>query len=228
MSAKSTIKNRSAFPLILLFATATMLAGCGSTENYYLDPEYQDQKSTSPVLVIPVQKDWFTDLYQHPFGYLKGKDKQAFNSLIKPLISEHTGSMITVIASGEYMDEEKFKVTTLPIGNIQHDVIVPSEQAEFQTPDSNPRFVLLLDQFYFRKLNQSSSSSGYAGHGGGEGHQRLYFRTLYVYWDTVRKKPVAWGSSEDSISYSDKLSFPDYSELLSKVMKKIVDRGPVL
>jgi len=223
-----TIKSRSAYSMILLFFAVAVFSGCGSTENFYLDPEYQDQKSTSPVLVIPVQKDWFTDLYQHPFGYLKGKDEQAFNSLIKPLFSEHTGSMITVIASGENMDEEKFKVTTLPIGNIQHNVIVPTEQAEFQTPDSNPRFVLLLDQFYFRKLKQSTSSSGYAGHEGGEGQQRLYFRTLYVYWDTVRKKPVAWGSSEDSISYSDNLSFPDYSELLSRVLKKIVDRGPVI
>lgn len=138
-------------------------------------------------------------------------------------------SSIQLFDTEKSLDGRLFSPVSLTSGKDSIQVMLPTDDAQLTLPEYQPRMVLILDQFYYRKKRETVGGSSYAGH---EATTRnfLYFETKYTYWDTETDKPIAWGSSAASkiIPSDEALSYPDYLEVLSKAVKKIVDQGPLL
>lgn len=210
------------FSLLVTF----ILASCSSSKNYYLQPDFKEKKVNSSVLVLPVWRSWFTSFPQHTFGSLTNTGKKVFESSLEPLFSRYTGNSAQTFISAPESDSTNFKISKLAIKGISIDVIIPKENAQINTQNSSTRFVVLLDQFYFRELEKKAMSSTYAGQETGP-QEVLYFETNYAYWDTENKKIVAWGKASKSELISKAPTESDYSNLLSKAFKEIVNQGPV-
>lgn len=215
--------------LFFLSLFICLLSSCSSTQKYYLEPEFQQNKISSTVLVVPIQRIWFTDNFSHPFGNLSGPGKNAFYSFLEDLMDDRLRSSIQLLDTEKPLDGKLFSPVSLTSGKDSMQVMLPTDDSQFTMPGYQPRMVLLLDQFYYRKKKETAGGSSYAGH---ESTTRnlLYFETKYTYWDTEADKPIAWGSSAASkiVSADEALSYPDYLEVLSKAVKKIVDQGPLL
>lgn len=211
---------------VTIVITVLFISSCSSTQNYYLDPAYQKEKSSESVLVVPVQKKWFQNAFHHNFGHLSGRDQSMFYAMISPLFNEYAATTINIVSFEQEIDESNFTFNRFPVREHVTDFVVPKEDARFPKATGNYRFVLLLDEYFFSKRTKKSSTSTYAGHRGED--QLLYiFQTKYLYWDTKRKEAVAWGVVQSDLPYKDNLGFPDYSQLLSRAIGQIIQNGPV-
>lgn len=208
--------------LIAVLLTA-VIAGCSSSKNYYLEPEYQENKVNSSVTVLPVWRSWFGNFPYYNFGSLSGTGKNVFSSSIQSLFSEYLSSNVEAISSPSQIDTTNFTVANINREDQSFSIITPKDNARV----SSTRFILLLDQFYFRQKSElSANASSYAGHEGSE-QKSLYFVTKYAYWDTETNKLVGWGTSQASKQISDKPKYSDYAEVLSQAVREIAAQGPV-
>ncbi len=209
--------------LLLAILFGVMLAGCSSSKNYYLEPEYQENKVNSSVTVIPVTRAFFTNFPYYSFGSLSGTGQSVFNSSLQPLFAQYAASSVETISSSAQIDTTNFTLTNLGDEEEMFEIIAPKENSKV----SSSRFVLLLDKFYFRqKVEQSPNSSGYAGHEGSE-QRMLYFVTKYAYWDTQNNKIVGWGEASTRTQISTEPEVSDYSQILSQAVQQIVKQGPI-
>lgn len=214
------VKKNHLFIAVLF---AVVLAGCSSSKNYYLEPEYQEEKVNSSVTVLPVWRSWFGNFPYYNFGSLSGTGKNVFDSSIQPMFSEYLSSNVEAISSSSQIDTTNFTITNVNHEDQSFSIITPKENAKV----SSSRFILLLDQFYFRQKSELSvNANSYAGHEGSE-QIMLYFVTNYAYWDTETNKIVGWGTTNASTQISEQPEVSDYSEVLSKTVQKIASQGPV-
>lgn len=214
------VKKNYLFVTVLI---AVVLAGCSSSKNYYLEPEYQENKVNSSVTVLPVWRSWFGNFPYYNFGSLSGTGKNVFDSSLQPLFSEYLSSNVEAISSPGQIDTTNFTIANVNHEDQSFSIITPKENAKV----SSSRFVLLLDQFYFRQKSElSTNASSYAGHEGSV-KRMLYFVTKYAYWDTQTNKIVGWGTSNASTQISEKPEVSDYAEVLSEAVQKIAKQGPI-
>ncbi|MDZ7772152.1 MAG: hypothetical protein U5K31_05340 [Balneolaceae bacterium] len=68
--------HRNLLPALLM--AATLLAGCSSSGNYYLAPDYQENKVNEEVLILPVKQEIFARYFQHTFGFLSSTQEEIF------------------------------------------------------------------------------------------------------------------------------------------------------
>lgn len=211
--------------LVILFTA------CSTTKEYYLDPEFEQEKVSSSILIVPVQESWFEEKenLSHTFGKLSGTAEKTFYTSLEKLMSQKLRSKIKMAGSDQTFKGDLFKSTILNSGNNSLQVMLPLDDKQFDLTGYEPEIVLLLDQFYYFKREQEVGGLGYAGHES-KSQNLLYFETKYMYWNTENSKPVAWGSSYASkkISGNQVLGLSDYREVLSKAMDKLIKQGPVL
>ncbi|MDX1671929.1 MAG: hypothetical protein R3211_06280 [Balneolaceae bacterium] len=206
-----------------------LLAGCSTTRNYYIEPEYQKSKIRSSVLVLPIQREWFEDNYMHTFGSLSGNQKTAFYSSLRHLFSEQINSELYAVDPSKNFPDSLFMSTTLSTGASQFEAMVPRKNVKLEFEGVMPRIVLVLDQYFYREKSELSGGSSYAGHEA-EVKNFLYFETKYVYWDTEKGVPLAWGVSDAHIEMpaGESIGFQDYLAVLSKAVDKVAKQGPIL
>ena len=215
--------------LFLIAIFTILFSACSSTKEYYIEPEFQKEKISSSVLIVPVQQKWFEANFSHAFGQLSGTGKTTFYSSLENLMSEKLRSRIKMVGSDQSFNGNLFRSTTLDSKSGEFQVMLPVDDKQFDLPEYKPGIVLILDQYYYYKKKKNFGGTGYAGHET-TAQNVLYFETKYIYWDTSAGKPVAWGSSYASKSISDKQvpGQDDYREVLSKVFDKVVKQGPLL
>lgn len=212
------------FAFILLLIT-----GCATSKDYYIEPELENSKKTSSILVVPIQQSWFENNYSHAFGQLSGNARNIFYSSLENLMANKLRSRIKMVSEDQNYDGQLFKSTSLAFDGKSYNVMLPTDDIQFDMPEYKPEMVLLLDQFFYYKRKEATGGLGYAGHEA-KTQNILYFETKYIYWDTSNDKAVAWGSSHASIKVSNSqvVNLEDYREVLSKAVDKVIDQGPVL
>lgn len=206
-----------------------LLTGCASSKDYYIEPELENSKKTSSVLVVPIQQAWFEDNYSHAFGKLSGNGRQIFYSSLENLMSNKLRSKIKMVSEDQSYDGQLFKSTPLAFDGEFYNMMLPTDDVQFELPEYKPEIVLLLDQYFYYKRKEATGGLGYAGHEA-KTQNILYFETKYIYWDTSSDKAVAWGSSYASkkVSNSQMVNPEDYREVLSEAVDKVIKQGPVL
>lgn len=216
--------HRNLLPALLM--AAALLAGCSSSGNYYLSPDYQENKVNEEVLILPVKQEIFARYFQHTFGFLSSTQEEIFWDALERGYSRSAGVTARTY-NYDSIDSADFKITSLDIRDGTMEVITPSGTRQFQVEGVSPGFVLLLDQFSFEKTAENAGSSGYAGHER-EIDYSLRFETKYVYWDTRNNAPVAWGiATSDKDLDGEEATEDDYNDLLAQVLERIAENGPV-
>lgn len=213
----------------LIALSVLLISGCASSKDYYIEPELETQKKTSSILVVPIQQNWFENNYSHSFGKLSGNAKNIFYSSLENLMSDKLQSRIKMISEEQSYDGKLFKSTMLTFDNTSYQVMLPTDDLQFEMPEYKPELVLLLDQYFYFKRKEATGGLGYAGHEA-KTQNILYFETKYIYWDTSKDKAVAWGNSFASkkVSNSESVDLEDYRQVLSKAVDKVIEQGPVL
>lgn len=206
-----------------------LLTGCASSKDYYIEPELENAKKPSSILVVPIQQAWFENNYSHSFGQLTGNARNIFYSSLENLMSDKLRSRIKMISEDQNYDGNLFKSTSLTFDGNSYNVMLPTDNIQFEMPEYKPEMVLLLDQYFYYKRKEATGGLGYAGHEA-KTQNILYFETKYIYWDTSNNKAVAWGNSYASkkVSNSRVINLEDYREVLSKAVDKVIEQGPVL
>lgn len=216
-------------PHYLIACLVILVAGCSSSKDYFIEPELENQKKPSSILVVPIQQNWFENNYSHSFGKLSGHARNIFYSSLESLMSDKLRSRIKMINEDQNYDGTLFKSTLLPFGGNSYEVMLPTDDLQFEMPEYKPELVLLLDQYFYYKRKEATGGLGYAGHEA-KTQNILYFETKYIYWDTSKNKAVAWGNSYASkkVSNSPKINPEDYRLVLSEAVEKVIQQGPVL
>lgn len=219
---------RFSLPILVLLTIG--IIGCSSSQQYYIDPSYSENKVDASVLVVPLQSSWFEGNFTHTFGSLSGTGKTTFYNSLEPLLSEYIYSSVELIDAEQSFDNDMFYSSKLKLGNDSLDVILPKENSSFSMSEQQPQMVLFLDQYFFRKKQKTLSGSSYAGHEEGSTRTLLYFETKYIFWDTSNNKPIAWGSTDSSVSLSSSgnVNSADYYKVLSQAVEKLSKRSPIM
>lgn len=140
------IKKKYLFITILFVFS---LSSCSSTKNYYLNPAYEGEKSKASLLVVPALESWFSNFPYHTFGKLRSMGKTTFMAYLNPLFSQFTASEVHIISSSTIVPEN-FEIKRLNINKNDFYIISPKVKSSVTTRESLPRFILILDQFYFK------------------------------------------------------------------------------
>lgn len=214
------------FAIVSVLLITLFVSACSSSKNYYLEPEFKNSKTNGTVLIMPIDRFRFGN-FQHTFGSLSGDERTTFNSQLAPLFSQYANVRVSMLNEDEMVDTENFKISSLQTEDNMFETIIPAENANLSFSGEQPRFVLMLDQYYYRQKEEEVGGGSYAGHEP-EIQRTLYFETKYVYWDTTRKQPVGWGVSTASSEVSVTVTRSDYVEVLSKAVRKIVNQGPIV
>lgn len=213
----------------LVACLVILISGCSSSKDYFIEPELENAKKPSSVLVVPIQQNWFENNYSHSFGKLSGNARNIFYGSLENLMSDKLRSRIKMINKDQSYDGKLFESTKLPFGDNSYKVMLPTDDLQFEMPEYKPEFVLLLDQYFYYKRKEATGGLGYAGHEA-KTQNILYFETKYIYWDTSKDKAVAWGNSFASkkVSNSQVINPEDYRLVLSEAVNKVIKQGPVL
>jgi len=202
-----------------------IFSACSTTKQYHTVPEYQENKEITSLTIVPIKKDWFPNSTDHPFGYLSPKQDQAFYALLEPLFSEKVIGTVNNFDESRSFDDSEFKYETFQVGESQFKSFVPNKP-DFGNLKQNNRFIVFLDQYYFRKRKESARSSNFAGAEVDEKNY-LFFETKFVIWDTLKNQSVSWGTSNATTQINGQLNLNIYSQVLDKAIDNIVKWGPV-
>lgn len=214
------------FPLFALIILLAASAGCSSSKNFHLAEQYEESKEEGPVTIMPVRQEHFPDFVQHAFGYLNESQEMAFRQALQADYSRHAGVSARTI-EGDDLNREDFRVQSLEVNNQTIEVVTPAEGAQLNLGSSNPGFLLLLDQYRYRKEGEMVDKASYAGHEQ-ETKYTLRFETKYVYWNTRTGSLAGWGIARaEKDLESENPTGEDYTELLSRVLRDIAENGPV-
>ena len=220
---------KNTFFLLCAFLAGGLIAGCSTSKSFHIEPEYQKNKKTSSVLVLPIQRTWFQNNYTYTFGNVSGTGGKVFWESLENLLARNLKSMVEVPSRDATLDTGTFEATSLPFEAGETEVMIPNlaSGTDFEFNGRRADMVLLLDKFYYRKVREFVGGNSYAGH---EGREKtfLYFETKYVYWDAERKKIAAWGSTDASVTIGQDAGYSDYLEALDKAVKKIAKNSPVI
>lgn len=212
------------FSILLL---GLLISYCSTSQNYYLEPDFENEKIESSLFVIPVERSLFNGFEHYAFSALRGTEKTIFETSLSPYLSEFSNSNVKIMESKEPLDEEDFEIDSLETSESKFAVLLPKSGTQVLNNEETPRFVLLLDQFYFRALEKTIGGSSYAGHEGQSIRRTLVFETKYVYWDNEKREAVGWGVANADLNFQEEPSNEDYSKLLEQALEDIVKRGPL-
>lgn len=211
------------FALIILLAAS---AGCSSSKNFHLSEQYQESKEEGPVVIMPVRQEHFPDFIQHAFGYLNNSQERAFRQVLQTDYSRHAGVSARTV-EGDSLNREDFRVQSLEVNNETIEVVTPAEGARLNLGGSKPGFLLLLDQYRYRKEGEMVDKASYAGHEQ-DVKYTLRFETKYVYWDARTGSLAGWGIARaDKELDTENPTREDYTDLLSRALRDIAENGPV-
>ncbi|MDZ7772347.1 MAG: hypothetical protein U5K31_06375 [Balneolaceae bacterium] len=203
-------------------------AGCSSTQSYFLDPEYASEKTKASVGILLIEKKFFPDVYSHTFGSLRTTEVQTFRQFLESHFSTAAETETWLVPGEAVAGRGDFRSRLFRVDADSFHVMVPENRQALAFPNRTPRFLLILDQFHYRRTLESSSESNYAGHEGSE-LQLLVFETRYLYWDVVQERVIGYGTARGQKNLvSEDPAVSEYSEVLSEAVTQIARWGPII
>lgn len=219
---------RRSLYLAALLAAAVGAAGCSSTQSYFLDPDYEGNRIKASVGILLIEQAYFPDVYDHTFGSLRTREARTFRQFLEPLYGTAAETESWLIPGRAIADPQVFRSRRFTAGADSFEVMVPENRKAFSFPARAPRFLLILDQYYYRRGAESGGGSTYAGHEPSVS-QVLAFETRYVYWDVTEERVVGYGTARSQVNLeAEEPAVSEYSELLSESLTQIARWGPII
>lgn len=213
--------------ILLLSAAFLLLSSCSTSSSYYLEAEYEDNKTKAPVGIFVVEREQFPDLQMHSFSSMTSRQRRTFRLFLEPLYVSHANTEAWVLGEDVVADQESFRSRTFTLEENSFPLLVPGGREALDFSDRPPRFLLILDQYYYRQGQESTGDSGYAGHEASV-TQVLVFQTNYAYWDVLEEEVVGYGSASAKMNLEgEEPTISEYSDVLSQALLQIVEWGPI-
>ena len=213
--------------LTLLFVPFILLtASCTHSSSQYLseDPDVRQGEQTLSLMVIEAD-DLFQIFPDHLFGALRPAERDLFDNQLLQLLSRESRSDVRGRISSDYIRDQELTIQEFRVRSGSFTMIAPESGRELRYPNSNSRFVLILDQFFFTPYEAEVGGDTYAGHEN-RVEQRIRIELKYLIWDNERRDAVAWGSIERNTVFNFENQRQTYHELLSGAIQQIVQVSP--
>lgn len=218
------------FPLRYLpFLIASLLlfkVSCTNSSTQYLteDPDVRQGEQSLSLMVIEAD-DLFQIFPDHLFGALRPAERELFDNQLLQLLSRQSRSDVRGRISGEFIRDQELTLQEFRVRSGTFTMIAPESGKELRYPNSNSRFVLILDQFFFTPYQAEVGGDTYAGHEN-RVEQRIRIELKYLIWDNERRDAVAWGSIERNTVFDFENQMQTYHDLLSGAIQQIVQVSP--
>ncbi|TVQ67137.1 MAG: hypothetical protein EA360_03160 [Balneolaceae bacterium] len=202
------------------------LQSCTQSSSQYLiqDPEIRQGEQTLSLMVIEAD-DLFQLFPDHLFGALRPMERELFDNQLLSILSLQSRSDVRGRISSDYIREQELTLQEFRVRSGSFSMIAPEIGNEIRYPNSESRFVLILDQFFFTPYQAEVGGDTYAGHEN-RVEQRIRIEMKYLIWDNELKNAVAWGSIERNSVFDFENQVQTYRELLSGALQQIVQVSP--
>lgn len=219
---------RNLYLMSLLVVGAVLAAGCSSTQSYFLDPEYQENKTKAPVGILMIEKEQFPEVYTHTFSSLRSREARTVRLFLEPLYSTAAETEAWLVPDETIANPQSFESRRFTVETDSFHVMVPESRRALSFSGRSPRYLLILDQYHYQQVAESSSESSYAGHEASI-TQVLVFETRYVYWDVTQEQVVGYGTARSQMNLeAEEPTVSEYSDVLSESLKQIARWGPII
>lgn len=218
--------NKKFSLLISCTLIGLLLTSCTASQSYYIEPEFENEKMNTSLLILPIKDTFFDGFDAHTFSQLNPREQAAFDNNLAELISKNSGTKTQEIEGDKSLNKNDFSIDSLEISSGAIGILSPKKGVAIGGK-SSAQLVLILDQYYFRTVEQASGGSSYAGHEGTTTIKTLYFETNYLYWDNDSGQAIGWGSVESDLMLKEGLTEEAYQDILDKALKKILKQGPI-
>jgi hypothetical protein len=219
--------NQKITYIALFFLSSYLFFGCSSSRTQYIDPEYRNNRIREPISILFITYDTFADVINnHSFSHLSLYEDQ--------FLSEHAGVILSLVTHAQVLGvvdeidpiEYPFKSKVFEVHDTPVQILTPVKETIIKHNDTIPRFVLILDQYFFRQLVQTTQGTVYAGHDRTHSQQVLFFQTNYGIWDNDQGNIIGWGSVSAEQTFSGTPNFTDYAHVLQRSFERIVRESP--
>lgn len=213
--------------IVLYFGIALIALGCSTTGTQYIDPEFQNNRTRDSVSLLIIDRERFSEVStQHVFSHLNTIENQVFYGNASMAFSQVTDSDVIGLLDAIDLEETPFESRMFEMDDMSMQIMIPVERTLIKHDRYLPRFVLILDQYFFRQITLTSEGSVYAGHERSVTRRGLYFETNYAIWDNERRDLIGWGNISADQSIMESPSYEDYVLVLQKAFQKIISKSP--
>jgi hypothetical protein len=214
-------------PVIAIFFIVTcFMAGCSGNANQYIieDVEYSDSNASISILTIDLDY-LFDDFPDHEFGALRPAEQSVFQQQLVSLLSTRTTTPVLGKLNGTTFERNRFELRSFSTKDGRIELLSPEEGAVLTDSETDSRYTLILDQFYFTPYQVQIGGGSYAGHEGTT-ESRLRFDTNYLIWDNDRGTAIAWGKINSDARLSLQNQNRTYRNLILDAFGQIIRVSP--
>lgn len=204
---------------VLLVALIFSQFACSSTGSIYLDEGYQKNSLNNSFVVVPLKKDWVADAVVSP---LSGTAKDYLYIALESSFKSSTANSVEIIDRDLEFPNGSFERKKLESGKMVLDVNLPPDSLLNSFPE---RYAYFFEGYGFRIMENNTTGSSYAGNESTI-DRVLVFKTEFYLLDKTTNEIISWGVVADQAQIVDKPEFNHYLEVITKVSKKIVSKGP--
>lgn len=213
--------------ILFLSAAFLMLSSCSTSSSFYLEEEFKNNKTKAPVGIFVIEREQFPDLQMHSFSSMTSRQRRTFRLFLEPLYVSHANTEAWMLGENVVANQDSFRSLTFTLDENSFPLLVPRGREAFEFSGRPPRFLLILDQYYYRQGQEGGGVSGYAGHEASV-TQVLVFETKYAYWDVLEEEVVGYGTASAKMNLEGKEpTVSEYSDVLSQALLQIVEWGPI-
>jgi len=218
--------NKNSFVFICLLALLFTI-GCSSPRTQFIYPEYRNNSKLDTISILFIDYDTFSEVItDHTFGQVNYEQRQFLTENSEMILSLLTQSEILGVVSDVDPKATPFEARLLEVDEIPIKIITPADETIIKHDGVIPRFVLIFDQYYFRRFSQTTEATVYAGHDRAQSRQGIFFESNYAIWDNERKNVIGWGNINADQTISGAPTFTEYFRVLEKGFEKIVQHSP--
>ena len=209
-----------------ILITLLFIAGCSGNGNQVLIDDTNLSMENASISLLTVELDYlFEDFPNHTFGALRPGEKSVFERDLLNLLSASTTTPVTGRLNGLTLLEHPFELRNYNIDEGNLSIISPEEGTSLADSDTQSRFTIILDQYYFTPFQVQIGGGSYAGHEG-KMERRLRFDTNYLIWDNEKGDAIAWGKINSTATLSLQNQNRTYNNLILDAFNQIIRVSP--
>ncbi|PWN05241.1 hypothetical protein [Rhodohalobacter mucosus] len=214
------------FIQISILTTVLFIAGCSGNGNQVLIEDSDLSMDNASISLLTIELDYlYDDFPDHSFGALRPKEKSVFERNLLNLLSASTATPVTGRLNGLTLLDHPFEVRNYNIEEGNLSILSPAEGTSLSDSQTQSRFTIILDQFYFTPFQVQLGGGSYAGHEGTM-ERRLRFDTNYLIWDNEKGDAIAWGKINSTATLSLQNQNRTYNNLILDAFNQIIRVSP--
>lgn len=219
-------KNRKLFVFVGLLALLLTI-GCASPRTQFIHPEFRNNSILDTISILFIDHETFSEgIPDHSYGQVNYEQRKILTENSEMILSLLTQSAVLGVISAIDPVATPFEARMLVVEEIPIHIVLPAGETVITHDEVTPRFVLIFDQYYFRRFSQTTEATVYAGHDRVQSRQGIFFEANYAIWDNESRDVIGWGNINADQTISGIPTFTEYFRVLEKGFEKIVQQSP--